>query len=73
MVQIPTIGKARLRYLYRMVTGNGYLYSFFSADPSGRHFLLGAGDSNGPVDGWIRHGRLIPLLPDPTTVVSMVW
>jgi hypothetical protein len=73
VVQIPTSGKVRLRTVYRMVTGNGYSYVFFSADASGRHFLLGAGDGNGPVNGWINHGRLIPLPPDPTTIDSMVW
>ncbi len=73
VLQIPAVGKVRLRTIYRMATGNGYSYVFFSADASSRHFLLGAGDGNGPVSGWINHGRLIQLPPDPATVNSMVW
>jgi hypothetical protein len=70
IIQIPTTGNVRLRYIYRSGdTG----FTFFSADSSVRHFLLGASDNNGPVDGWIDHGRLIRLPPDPITVDSMTW
>lgn len=73
IVQVPSTGERRLRFLYRRVTGNGYALSFFSADPSGRHFLLGAGDLNGIVAGRIAHGRLIPLKPAGWQVVLEVW
>jgi hypothetical protein len=71
VVQIPASGQGRLRFIYSLQQGDSY--SFFSVDPSGRHFLLGTGTPNGPVDGWIGNGRLIPLGPDPISVQSMVW
>jgi hypothetical protein len=71
VVQIPASGQPRLHVLYRLPQGDAY--SFFTADPSGSHFLLGTGTLNGPVDGRIDNGRLIPLRPDPTMVQVMVW
>jgi hypothetical protein len=52
---------------------HGDSYGFFSADPSGSHFLLGTGTLNGPLAGRIGNGMLIPLRPDPVVVQAMVW
>jgi hypothetical protein len=46
----------KVRTLYRMPTGNGFLYRFFSADPAGRYLILDAGSSSASVNGWIDHG-----------------
>jgi hypothetical protein len=71
VVQIPANGGGRPRFVYRLQRGDEY--SFFSADPSGGHFLVGTGTPNGPLDGRIVHGRLIPLEPAPAVVDEMVW
>ena len=71
VVQIPVSGQQRLRFVYRLSQGDSF--SFFSADPPGSHFLLGTGTPNGPLDGRIDNGRLIPLRPNPVSVQVMVW
>jgi len=71
VVQIPATGQGRLRFIYSLPQGDSY--SFFAADPSGSHFVLGTGTPNGPLDGWIDNGRLIPLGPDPVSVQSIAW
>jgi len=71
VVQIPASGQPQPRVVYLLPQGDAY--SFFSADPSGSHFLLGTGTLNGPLAGRIDDGRLIPLKPDPTIVQDMVW
>lgn len=72
IVQVPATGQRRLRFIYRNANDNSY--SFLSADASGRHFLLGTGTPQiGPICGRIDNGKLIPLKPNPTTVVSEVW
>jgi hypothetical protein len=71
VVQIPASGQRRLHFVYRLPQGDSF--SFFSADPPGRHFLLGTGRPSGPLDGRIDDGRLIPLRPDPVIVQDMVW
>lgn len=53
----------QLRVLYKMRTGNGFFYRFLSTDPTGRYLLFNAGPTSGTVNGWIDHGRLIPLRP----------
>jgi hypothetical protein len=63
----------RLRILYRIPTGNGFFYRFFSADPSGRYLLLDAGPISGAVNGWIDHGRLVRLKPAGDNVFFEVW
>ena len=63
-----------VRVLFQMRTGNGFLYRFVNADPSGRFFLFNAGPTTATVNGWIDHGRLIPLAPaDGSNVVSETW
>lgn len=51
------------RVIFKMNTGNGFLYRFFSADPFRRHFILDAGPTSGSKNGWIDRGRLVPLKP----------
>jgi hypothetical protein len=73
IVQVSATGQGRHRLMYRLAAGDGYGYSYFSADPSGRHFLLGAGTQSRIVQGRIAHGRLIHLKPAAFTVDAAVW
>ncbi|MGN6680414.1 MAG: hypothetical protein ACTHKL_21845 [Streptosporangiaceae bacterium] len=73
IVQVPATGDGRIRLVYRLAAGDGYGYSYFSADPSVRHFLLGASSMSQVVQGRIAHGRLIRLRPAAFTVDSAVW
>ena len=57
-----------------MDTGNGFMFRFFSSDPSGRYLLLDAGPTSGTANGWIDNGRLIPLTPaDGGNVFYEAW
>jgi hypothetical protein len=71
VVQIRASGQRRPRFVYRLRQADAF--SFFSADPRGSHFLLGTGTPDGPLDGRIDNGGLIPLRPDPAIVQDMVW
>jgi hypothetical protein len=73
IVQVPAAGHGRHRLVYRLAAGDGYGYTYFSADPSVRHFLLGAGTQSQIVQGRIAHGRLIQLKPAAFTVDAAVW
>jgi hypothetical protein len=73
VVQVRATGPGTPRVVYRMVTGNGYQYAYFSADPSVGHFLLGAGPLSRMTQGRIANGRLVPLKPAAFTVMSAVW
>jgi hypothetical protein len=57
-----TTGK-ELRVLYKMPTGDGYFYRFFSSDPTGRYLLLDVGPAGGPTNGWINNGKFTSLSP----------
>lgn len=62
------------RVMFRMNTGNGFSYNFFSADPFRRHFILDAGPTTGTKNGWIYRGRLVPLKPAPgDNAFNEVW
>lgn len=66
VARISVITGRVLRVLYRVRTGTryqGFFERFFSADPSGRYLILDAGAGNARVNGWINHGRLVPLAP----------
>jgi hypothetical protein len=55
-----------LQVIYQVRTGDhyhGYFERFFSSDPSGRYLILDAGVGSARVNGWIDHGRLVPLRP----------
>jgi hypothetical protein len=73
IVQVPATGHGMHRLVYRLAAGDGYGYSYFSADPSVRHFLLGAASQSQIVQGRIAHGRLIHLKPAAFTVDAAVW
>jgi hypothetical protein len=52
--------------LYQVQSGSrfaGIFFRFFAADPSGRYVILDAGAGSKRVNGWIDHGRLVPLTP----------
>lgn len=73
IVRFSATGR-QLRVLYQMQTGNGFLYRFVGADPTGRYFLFDAGPTTATVNGWIDHGRLIPLAPsDGSNLVNEAW
>jgi len=61
--QVPAATGRHPSVLYRMLTGNGFSYRLFSADPSGKYLIFDAGPSRRSVNGWIDHGRLVPLTP----------
>lgn len=55
-----------VRNLYVTRTGSpfeGVFLRFFSVDPSGRYLILDAGAGSARVNGWIDHGKLVPLTP----------
>jgi hypothetical protein len=61
------------KVLYKMKTGNGFSYQFVSTDPSGRYVLFDAGTTKTDVNGWINHGKLIPLRPAGNNVTDEAW
>jgi hypothetical protein len=74
VVQVSPVTGQTIRVLYRVITGNGFMYRFLSSDPSGRYLLLNAGPTTGTVNGWIDHGRLVPLTPaDGDNVFDEAW
>ena len=55
-----------LSVLYMVNTGTpfGKLWlRFLTADPSGRYLIIDADAHGAPVNGWIDHGKLVPLVP----------
>ncbi|MGP7998481.1 MAG: hypothetical protein ACLPKI_14325 [Streptosporangiaceae bacterium] len=70
VVNISAATGRPLRVLYRVVTGNGFSFQFFSSDPSGRYLMLDTGPSSGPANGLIYHRRLIRLTPAADSNVS---
>jgi hypothetical protein len=63
VVQYSAATGRQLCVLYKMRTGNGFFYRFLNTDPTGRYLLFNAGPTSGTLNGWIDHGRLIPLKP----------
>jgi hypothetical protein len=66
VARIPVGTGGGQRVLYQVQSGNrnaGIFFRFFSADPSRRYLILDAGTSNARVNGWIDHGKLVPLTP----------
>ena len=68
VVQYSASTGHRLRVVYLRHTGNGFAYSAFAADASGTHFMLDAGHN-----GWIDHGRLIPVPAGHLLVTWEAW
>jgi hypothetical protein len=46
---------------------------FFTADATGRHFLISAGPFTHPAVGWIHHGQLVSLKPFGAWVFYEAW
>jgi hypothetical protein len=71
--QMP-IGTRRQRVIYQ-IHGSSRLEPdvFFSTDSSGRHFLINAGTSTHPADGWINNGKLVKLKPSGNLVSYEAW
>jgi hypothetical protein len=66
VVRMSVVTGRVLDVLYRTQTGSrsgGVFERFFSSDPSGRYLILAAGAGNARVNGWIDHGRMVPLVP----------
>src|SRR5215468_397809 len=74
VVQVSAATGRQLSVRYQVDTGDGFLYRFFSADPSGRYLLLDVGPISGTVNGWIDDGRLVQLTPaNGTKVLYEAW
>jgi len=73
VVRVPVSRQRPNHIVYRLAAGDGYSFTFFSADPLVRHFLLGAGTSSRNLFGRIERGRLIHLPPAAYTVEGAVW
>jgi hypothetical protein len=75
VVKVSAATGRPLRVVYRVPTGNGFLFRFFSADPFRHYFLLAAGPPSGAMpNGWIYHRHLLPLSPrDGTNVFYETW
>ena len=66
VARIPVGAGGAQRVLYRVQSGSrnaGIFFRFVSADPSRRYLILDAGTGNRRVNGWIDHGKLVPLTP----------
>ena len=75
VVKVSAATGRPLRVVYRVPTGNGFSFRFFSADPFRRYLLLDAGPPSGAMpNGWIYHRHLLPLSPrDGTNVFYETW
>jgi len=75
VVEVSASTGAKLRLLFQENTGQGVFYRFVSADPSARFLLFDAGRPTGAIpNGWIDHGRLVPLTPaDGSNVFYEAW
>jgi hypothetical protein len=66
VARIPVGTAQQPRVLYQVHSGTrfqGIFERLFSSDPSGRYLILDAGAGSARVNGWIDHGRLVPLAP----------
>ena len=75
VVKVSAATGRPLRTVYRVRTGNGFAFRFFSSDPFRRYLLLAAGPAGGSLpNGWIHDGHLIPLKPaDGSNVAYEAW
>ncbi|HET9897914.1 MAG TPA: hypothetical protein VFQ44_23540 [Streptosporangiaceae bacterium] len=77
VAQVSVSTKRVVRVLYQTRTGTpfeGVFLRFFSADPSVRYFILDAGAGKARVNGWIDHGKLVPLHPaDGNDASNETW
>ena len=77
VAQVSVRTKRVVRVLYKTRTGTpfeGVFLRFFSADPSVRYLILDAGAGKARVNGWIDHGKLVPLHPaDGNAAAYEAW
>lgn len=77
VVRISVATGRTVRVLYRVHTGAAYqgvFERFFSSNPSGRYLILDAGAGKARVNGWIDHGKLVPLTPpDGNAPIYETW
>ena len=75
VVQVSAATGRPARVLYRVQTGNGFSFRFFSSDPFRRYLLLAVGPAGGTTpNGWIYHRHLLPLKPaDARNVFYETW
>jgi len=68
------IGTGKHRVIYRIHGSSGQEPEiFFTADATGRHFLISAGPFTHPAVGWIHHGQLVSLKPFGAWVFYEAW
>jgi hypothetical protein len=75
-VSVLTVSAAtgrRTALVYSRRIGGNWSYQFMSSDPTGRFVLLDAGPGSSPVNGWIDHGKLVPLKPAGSDVFYEAW
>ena len=75
VVKVSAATGQPVRVVYRVATGSGFSFRFFSADPFRRYPILDVGPANGAMpSGWIYHRHLVPLSPrDGTNVIWETW
>lgn len=73
VVQRSAVTGNRIDVPFRLVTGNGFSYSFVSTDATGRWVLFDAGPSRASVFGWIRDGKLVRLKPAGSGISFGAW
>ena len=77
VVRILVADGRQQRILYRGATGLTNLWNL-SPDSSGRYWLLNGGPVIGAAgergfNGWIAHGRLVPLHPSSGAIIGEAW
>lgn len=71
VARISVITGGVLRVLGQVHTA--YAPTTFASDPSGRYFIVVVSDGHGARNGWIDHGRLVPLAPSGSDVQQEAW
>ena len=77
VVRISVADGRQQRVLYRGATGRTHLWNL-SPNSSGRYWLLNGGPVIGAAgelgfNGWIAHGRLVPLHPSSGAIIGETW
>jgi len=71
VLAVSTKNSKNRRVIFKMNTGNGFSYRWFSADTLRRHFIIAAGPGRETKNGWINRGRLVPLKPNQGDDISI--
>jgi hypothetical protein len=62
-ISVSTGQVQRVLYHASGTAFQGFFSQFFVSDPTGRYLILAGGRGKSQVNGWIDHGRLVPLRP----------